>query len=163
MSNYVIKLLETSEYSANDYYKIIHLCNQKIINIDKNRHKKLFLDKAKNIIIINNELKFFYNIIFNSLDFFIDQIDNYNQIKSIVISFDYKGNTIEYCLYEDESESVFLEEKINIINLNGHYFETYINNYEEKLIKILEFKTVSIKELNDFFKDLFVCVPVKIV
>jgi hypothetical protein len=162
MSNYAIKLIEKSEYSADDYYKIINLCNEKIINIDKNIKKKDFLNNLKNIIIINKELKYFFEIIFDSLDFFIDNVNYYNNIKSIVISFEYKDNTIEYCLYEDDLESVFLEEKINIINKNGHSFETYTQNYEEKLIKVLDLKSVSIKEFSDFLKELFASVPVKI-
>ena len=163
MSSYVIKLMENSEYSSDDYYKIINLCNEKIINIDKNINKKKFINNLKKITITNKELKFFFEIIFDSLDFFIENINYYNHIKSIVISFEYKDNTIEYCLYEDDNDSVFLEEKINIINKTGHSFETYIQNCEEKLIKILGLKSVSIKEFNDFFKDLFGCVPVKIV
>jgi len=133
------------EYLIDDYYK-----------------KNIFLDNAKKIIIINQELKVFFDIIRESLDLFIENLNYYNHIKSIIISFEYKDNKIEYCLYEDDYESVFIEEKINIINKNGYSFETYTKNYEEKLIKIFDLKSVSIKEFSDFFKDLFACVPVKI-
>jgi hypothetical protein len=160
MSNNVIKLLENSEYSIDDYYKIINLCNRKIINIDTNKKNKIFLDNVEKISINNKELDYFFDIIFGSLNFYTENLDYY---KSIVISFAYKENTIEYCLYEDETESVFLEEKINIINKNGLSFETYTKNCDEKLIKILELKSVNIKEFSDFIKALFECVPVKIV
>ncbi len=163
MSSYVIKLMENSEYSIDDYNKIISMCNQKIINIDKNKRKNEFINNLKKIVIINKELKCFFEMIFDSLDFFIENVDYYNHIKSIIITFEYKDNTIEYCIYEDDSECIFLEEKVNIINKYGHSFETYINNYEEKLIKVFDLKTVSTKELYMFFKDLFDCVPVKIV
>jgi hypothetical protein len=137
--------MSNTEYLIDDYYK-----------------KNIFLDNAKKIIIINQELKLFFDIIRESLDLFIENLNYYNHIKSIIISFEYKDNKIEYCLYEDDYESVFIEEKINIINKNGYSFETYTKNYEEKLIKIFDLKSVSIKEFSDFFKDLFACVLVKI-
>ena len=165
MSNDIIKVLEETEYSIEDYNKIIELCSYKIENIYiKNNHEK-FLNNLKKMVIKNDEISHLFDIISGSIRFTIDKTNYYNQAKSIIITFDYKEYHIDLCLYcdEDEINYILIEEKINIINKKTHSYETHYKNCDEILLKILELKTVSKNELNDFIKELFTCVPVKII
>ena len=159
--NNIVKIIETSEYSIDDYYEIINLCRNKILKIENLENNIIFLNNLKKINIKNEELKFFFDIIYTSFRLNIDKT-HYNDIKNLSISFDYKNYSIDLIVYCDEDDAVFIEEKIHIVNKLTHIYETFSNNCEDKLIKILELISVNKKEMNEFIRDIFECVPVKI-
>jgi hypothetical protein len=160
--NNIIKQLETNEYSESDYLKIINLCNNKILNIEYKKINQIFLNNVKNITIKNEVLKFFFETINSSLKCHIEKT-NSDDIKSISISFNYTNYSIDLVIYYDEDDSVFTEEKIIIINNLTHSYETYYTNCEEKLLNILDLKSVSNIELSNLIKNLFEQIPYKIV
>ena len=159
--NNILRMIETTEYSIEDYYNIIDLCEEKILKIEHIENNKVFLNNLKNINIKNEELKFFFDIIYSSFILNIDRT-KYNEIKTIIISFDYKNNSIDLIVYCDEDDCVFIEEKIHIVNKLTHKYETFFTNCEDKLIDILELITINKKEINEFIKKIFECVPVNI-
>ncbi len=148
--NNIIQLIEDNNYSIDDYNIIINICNNKIYNIKKQELNKVFLTNMKNVKIINEELKSFFNIIEKTLKINID-----NDLNSIIISFDYNEYSIDLCIYSDDEEFVFLDEKIHVLNKKTFSYEIYYENCDKKLLKILDFKNVNYNELNEFIKSLF--------
>ncbi len=153
--NNIIQLIEDNNYSIDDYNIIINICNNKIYNIKKQELNKVFLTNMKNVKIINEELKSFFNIIEKTLKINID-----NDLNSIIISFDYNEYSIDLCIYSDDEEFVFLDEKIHVLNKKTFSYEIYYENCDKKLLKILDFKNVNCNELNEFIKSLFECIPI---
>ncbi len=148
--NNIINQLEKNEYSVDDYNKLINLCTKKIEYIKKTTMNKQYLLNIKKIDIKNNELKYFFNIIYDSIN-----INSNEYFKSIIISFDYNDYSIDLCIYNDDDEYCFMDEKIHILNKKTHSYEVYYENCDKILFKILDFKSVNIKELNEFIKLLF--------
>ncbi len=157
--NNILRIIETTEYSIDDYNNIIDLCQNKILKIENKENNKIFLNNLKKIKIKNEEIKHFFDIIYDSFKFHIEKT-NYNEIRTISISFDYKNYSIDFMIYFDEYDSVFYEEKIHIVNRLTHKYETFFKDYENKLINILELITVNKIDINSFIKDLFECVPI---
>ena len=156
--NNIIKILEISEYEIDDYKKIINLCNDKIYSIENKELNFIFLNNVKKIKLINEELQFFFDIIYNTLKLNID-----HHLSYISISFDYKEYLIDLIIYSDDDDfnSVFMNEKIHINNKKTHKFETYYNNCDQILLKTLNLISINFTELNIFIKELFECVPIK--
>ena len=152
--NNIIQLIENNNLSINDYNIIINVCNNKIYNIQNQELNNIFLINIKNIKIINEELKSFFNIIEKTL-----KINIYNNLNSIILSFDYNEYAVDLCIYSDEEEFVLLDEKIHILNKKTYSYEVYYENCDKKLLKILDFKNVNCDELNNFIKSLFECIP----
>ena len=61
--NNIFDLINNSNYSVNDYNKIIDLCHKKIISKEINEHQNVFKNNIKNIKINNEELMCFFNLI----------------------------------------------------------------------------------------------------
>ena len=152
--NNIIQLIENNKLSINDYIIIINVCNNKIYNIQNQELNDIFLINIKNIKLINEELKSFFNLIEKTLKINID-----NNLNSIILSFDYNEYAIDLCIYSDEEEFVLLDEKIHILNKKTYSYEVYYENCDKKLLKILDFKNVNCDELNNFIKGLFECIP----
>lgn len=152
--NNIIQLIENNKLSINDYNIIINVCNNKIYNIQNQELNDIFLINIKNIKLINEELKSFFNLIEKTLKINID-----NNLNSIILSFDYNEYAIDLCIYSDEEEFVLLDEKIHILNKKTYSYEVYYENCDKKLLKILDFKNVNCDELNNFIKGLFECIP----
>jgi hypothetical protein len=148
--NNIIKEIECSEYSHEDYINIINICNKKIINIKQNELNQKYITNIKKIYIKNEELSYFFNIIYNTF-----KISFNDYIKSIIISFDYNNYAIDLCVYNEDDDDVFMNEKIHILDKYTHSYEVYYDNCDKILLNILQLKTVKIIELNEFIKILF--------
>jgi hypothetical protein len=148
--NNIIKQLENNEYSIDDYNKIIDLCNKKIILMKEKEINDSFKKIVKEIKINNEELKCFFDIIYNTL-----KINSNDYLKSITISFDYNEYSIDLCIYSEDDDYIFMYEKIHVLNKLTHSYEVYYENSDKILFKKIDFKSVSIKELNEFIKSLF--------
>lgn len=148
--NNIIKELQNSNYSVEDYINIINLCNKKINKLEHLEINDKFIKNVKKIYIENEDLLFFFNIINNTLKI------NYNEyMNSIVISFDYEHYEIDLCVYNEDDDTVFMNEKIHIMNKLTHSYEVYYDNCDRILFNILKLKNVDIIELNEFIKKLF--------
>ena len=148
--NNIIKQLENNDYSINDYNNIINFCNKKIIYIKNKEMNEIFLEKIKDIYIKNDELKCFFNMIKNSL-----KIGTNDYLNSIIISFDYNEFLFDLCIYSEEENYVFLDEKIHILDKNTHSYEVYYDECDKILLKKIDLKSVSIEEINELVKSLF--------
>jgi hypothetical protein len=150
--NNIIKLLENNEYLIEDYNKLINLCNKKILCIKENEINNLFKKKVKEIKIKDEELKCFLDIVYDSL-----KIGSNDYYKSIIISFDYNEYSIDLCIYNEDDDAVFIDDKIHILNKHTHSYEVHYENCDKILFKILDLKYTTIEELNNFVRNLFEC------
>jgi hypothetical protein len=103
----------------------------------------------ENIVIFNDELKKFLYDIVDTITYFIDEDEP--TFGSISINFSY--NNYSFDLYNDDDMR-----KISIINKNNHHYEFFYENHEEILIKKCKFKNVSIDEITDLLKQLYLCI-----
>jgi hypothetical protein len=108
---------------------------------------KLNQKDLENIIILNEELKSFFNIIIDTITYFIDEEQITEDYNSITINFIYNNCTFE--LYTDDEIK-----KISIINKRTYHYEFFYENHEEILIKKCKFKNVSVDEMSDLLKQL---------
>jgi hypothetical protein len=150
--NNIIKQLENNEYLIEDYNKLINLCNKKILYIKENEINNLFKNKVKEINIKDEELKSFLDIVYDSL-----KVSSNDYYKSIIISFDYNEYSIDLCIYNEDDDAVFIDDKIHILNKHTHSYEVHYENCDKILFKILDLKSTTIEELNDFVRNLFEC------
>jgi hypothetical protein len=159
MSNIIniINNINNSDYSIDEYNHIIDACNIKITHIQIDEYKIIFINNLKNIIIKNEELDCFFHLILGSISF---NIEDYNDLSSVIINFEYKEYQFNLCLYYDDID---IQQKLCINNINTHAYEIHYENHEEILLKKIDLKTVSSYELNSFIKELFDCLPSNII
>jgi hypothetical protein len=153
----IINNINNSDYNMDDYNRIIDECNKKITNIQIEEYQIIFINNLKNIIIKNEELECFFHLILGSISF---NIEDYNDLSSVIINFDYKEYQFNLCLYYDD---IHIQQKLCINNTNTHAYEIHYENHEEILLKKVDLKTVSSYELNEFIKELFDCLPPSII
>lgn len=106
---------------------------------------KINQKNLENIIILNEELKSFFNIIINTIN--ID--NNINDTDSININFVYNNEYFD--LYSDIDTI-----KLSITDKDTKYYECYYDNYAELLIKKIDFKTVNIDDIHNLFEQLII-------
>jgi hypothetical protein len=159
MSNIIniIYNINNSDYSIDEYNHIIDACNIKITNIQIDDYQIIFINNLKNIIIKNEELNSFLNLILSSISF---NIEDYNDLSSVIINFEYKEYQFNLCLYYDDCD---IQQKLCINNTNTHAYEIHYKNHEEILLKTIDLKTISSYELYSFIKELFDCLPPNII
>ena len=113
---------------------------------------KLSLKDLENIIILNGELKRFLYDITNSITYFIDEYEQATEdYNAVTINFIY--NNCSFDLYNDDEIR-----KLSIINKNTHHYEFFYENHEEILINKCGLKNVSIDEMSDLLKELYLCI-----
>ena len=154
--NNIFDLINNSNYSINDYNKIIDLCNKKIISKELDDSQIIYKNDIKNIQFNNEELMCFYNIIVESISFNIEDTDDF---ESVSINFNYNDIDINLCLYFEDFQ---IYQKICINNKRTHVYEIFHQNHEEILLKKLELK-ITTDELNDLIKTLFNYLPNNII
>jgi hypothetical protein len=155
--NNILYLINESDYSIDEYNNIIDECNRKILMKDVNNYQDVFKNNIQNIKINNEELKIFFNLISDSFSFNVEKTIEY---ETVSINFNCNDLFINLCLYYEDFQ---INQKLCITNKNVHTYEVFYDNYEEVLLRILDFKTTTLDELNEFIKDLFRCLPSNIV
>jgi hypothetical protein len=155
--NNILNLINESDYSIDEYYNIIDECKIKILMKDVNDSQEGFKNSIQNIKINNEELKTFFNLIFDSFSFNVEKNIEY---ESVSINFNYNELFINLCLYYEDFQ---ISQKLCITNKNIHKYEVFYDNYEEVLLRILDLKTTTLDELNEFIKYLFRCLPSNII
>ena len=117
---------------------------------------KLNIDDLNNLFILNYELKsFLYNIV-NTITYFIDEDESVNNNNYYGITINFIYNNYSFDLYND-----YDVKKLSILNKNTHHYEFFYENHEEILINKCYLKTVSIDEMYDLFKELFLYIKNK--
>jgi hypothetical protein len=149
----IFDLINNSNYSVNDYNKIIDLCHKKIISKEMNEHQTVFKNNIKNIKINNEELICFFYSILNSISF---TIEDTNDFESVCINFNYNDYLINLCLYYEDFQ---VNQKICINNNRTHKYEVFYEKHGDILLKILDLKTTTSSELNELIKKIFDCLP----
>ena len=97
-------------------------------------------------------MKCFLDIVYDSL-----KVSSNDYYKSIIISFDYNEYSIDLCIYNEDDDAIFIDDKIHILNKHTHSYEVHYENCDKILFKILDLKYTTIEELNDFVRNLFEC------
>jgi hypothetical protein len=101
----------------------------------------------ENIIILNKELKSFFNNIIDTITYFIDEEQSTGDYISLTIYFIYNNYSFE--LYTDDEIR-----KLSIISKNIHHYECFYENHEEILIKKCKLINVSVAEMSDLLKQI---------
>jgi hypothetical protein len=117
---------------------------------------KLDIDDLNNLFILNYELKSFLHNIVNTITYFIDEDELVNNNNNYGVTINFIYNNYSFDLYND-----YEVRKLSILNKKTHHYEFFYENHEEILINKCFLKTVSIDEMYDLFKDLFIYIKNK--